>query len=192
MGIVSQVRAGRRPAIMAASLALAAIGLAACGSSSDSAPAAAAEKAPCPAMSVLADAASLTRFADGAARTPDSVLYEIELIDAKALCEPAANGQVVANVGLSIYVRRGPAGRDLTGVTVPFFLALTETNTRVVSRASYETQVPLDKGKNSGGIVEHLTVTVPLDGKSPYAFEMIGGIQISAAELADERKRRGK
>lgn len=191
MGIVSQVRAARRPAVMAAVLALGATGLAACGSSSDSA-SAAADAVPCPTMSVLADAAGLTRFADGAARTPDNVLYEVEVIDAKALCQPAAGDKVNADVGLSIYVRRGPAGRDLTGVTVPFFLTLTETNTRVISRASYETQIALGKGRNSGGIVEHLMVSLPLEGKSPYAFEMIGGIQLSAAELADERKRRGK
>ncbi|MCW0182785.1 MAG: hypothetical protein OJI70_13500 [Zavarzinia sp.] len=191
MGIVSQVRAARRPAVTSAVLALGAIGLAACGSSSESA-SAAADAVPCPAMSVLADAASLTRFAPGAARTPDNVLYEIEVIDAKALCQPAAGGQVTADVGLSIYVRRGPAGRDLKGVSEPFFLTLTETNTRVISRASYQTVIPFDNGKNSGGVVEHLSVTVPLEGKSPYAFEMIGGIQLSADELADERKRRGK
>jgi len=172
-------------------LGLALAGLSACGSTPDEAEAGGPAN-PCPAVSVLADAASLVRFKDGTARTPDDILYEVEVIDAKGRCEPAANGQVTAEIGMSIFVRRGPAGKELTSVSVPFFVALTETNTRVLNRASYATEIPLAAGKNSGGVIEHLSVTVPLDGKSPYAYEIIGGIQLSAAELADERRRRGK
>lgn len=191
MGIVTQLRWRQSPTAAAAVLSVAAFVLGACGSSSDSAPAVA-EKPACPAMSVLSDAAGLTRFAEGKPHTPDNITYEVEVIDAKALCQPASGDQVTADVGLSIYVRRGPAGKDLTGVTIPYFVALTETNTRVISRATYETQVPLDWTKGSGGVIEHLTVSVPLGGKSPYAFEIIGGIQLTGAELAEERKRRGK
>jgi len=178
--------------LASAATALVVLGLAACGSSSSSSETAEAPAVPCPAVSVLSDAASLTRFRDGGGQTPDDVVYTVEVLDAKGICQPAANGQVSVDVGLSIVVRRGPAGKDVTGVTVPYFLALTETNTRVISRASYETQVAVPKGKPGGGILEHLTVSVPLDGKSPYAFELIGGLQISAAELDEGRRRRGR
>ncbi|PWR23572.1 hypothetical protein [Zavarzinia compransoris] len=191
MAIVSQGgKAPRRQAALAAAV-LVALGLAGCGSSSSSG-ATETPAVPCPAVSVLSDGASLTRFRDGGGQTPDDVVYTVEVLDAKGICQPAANGQVTVDVGLSIVARRGPAGKDVTGITVPYFLALTETNTRVISRASYETQIPLDRGKPGGGILEHLTVTVPLDGKSPYAFELIGGLQISAAELDEGRRRRGR
>ncbi|MCF4164711.1 hypothetical protein L2U69_03540 [Zavarzinia compransoris] len=170
---------------------LLAAGLSACGGGE--APTAAADPAnPCPTVSVLSDATTLTRFAEGAGRTPDDVTFEVEMIDAKGVCEATGPDQVTATVAMSLFLRRGPAGGELRSVDVPFFVALTETNTRVVSRASYVTSIPIASNRITGGVVEHVTITVPLQGKSPFAYEIIGGMQLTAAELAEERRRRGR
>ncbi|MFA5123768.1 hypothetical protein [Zavarzinia sp.] len=179
-------------ALCAGVIGLVLLGLSGCGSSSDSKPAATAGKEACATMSVLTDAAELQRFRDGSVQGPDDLVYRVEVVDAKILCDKAVDGQVAAEAGISLYVRRGPAGKALTEVTIPYFVALTETNTQVISRAVYTTTVALPKDKNSGGVVEHLSLTIPLNGKSPYSFEVVTGIQLSAAELAAERKRLGR
>ncbi|RJF88092.1 hypothetical protein D3874_14575 [Oleomonas cavernae] len=183
MGIVPQ-----RFSQAAAVALLATVLLAGCSSSKEAETA----KAECPAMSVLSDAASLQQFRDGPGRTPDDVVYDVEVLDAKLLCDGPQGGQVTAQVGLSIYVRKGPAGKGLTEVTVPYFVTVTETNTRVLSRATYNSQVEFGNGKSSGGVIENVTVTVPLEGKSPYAFEVLTGIQLTPAQFAESRKRRGR
>lgn len=169
-----------------------ATGLSACGGSDTPSAAAVDPAKPCPTVSVLSDATTLTRFAEGAGRTPDDVSFEVEVIDAKGVCEATGADQVTATVALSLFLRRGPAGQDLEAADVPFFIALTEANTRVINRASYVTRIPIASNKMTGGVIETLTITVPLQGKSPFAYEIIGGMQLSAAELAEERRRRGR
>lgn len=183
MGIALQ---GYRRAV-AASLLAAAV-LAGCSSTPENA----GPNPDCPVMSVLSDAASVRYFRDGPGRTPDDVTYDVEVLDAKLDCDGVSGGQVTAEVGLSIYVRKGLAGKDLTEVSIPYFVTITETNTRVISRAVYTTQVAFGKGENANGIIEHLTITVPLEGKSPTAFEVIGGIQLTEAQFIEERRRRAQ
>jgi hypothetical protein len=130
----------------------------------------------CPKLSLLADAADLTRFGGppGAPRDAGTLALAAHITAVPAKCEPGGANKVRARLQVAADVRRGPAARGDTA-QVPFFVALTEQgrilnekddvltarfrpNVDQVRVTSNELILDLPVSKNKGAAAYHLYV----------------------------------
>lgn len=177
----------RAPAFLAA-LALA--GLAGCGSTDSKNPLANAT-APCPAISLLGDAADLTRYR-GPGRDIPSMVLDARLTGYQAKCDyaPGHKGlDVTLRLGLA--AERGPAATARTA-SLPYFVAVTTAGEgRILAKANYSAEVEFPANVNrlqtSG---EQISIRIPAATPGEAAQrQVVLGFQLSPEELALNRQR---
>ncbi len=174
-----------RRAAMAALLPL----LAACGGGGEEAKFAPA----CPQLSLLRDAADITRFAGapGAPHDASTLMLAARITAVPATCGSGGPGQVRARLQLDALLRRGPATHGDT-VAVPYFVAVTE-NGNVLSEedhlltATFRSNV--DEIRAHAAPVELLLPVTKT--KSAAAYHLYVGFRLTPDELAYNRRTAG-
>ena len=164
---------------------LAAAALSACSDTSEQFP------PPCPATSILGDAADLTRYRGTGQDLTDMVLSG-RITGLSGSCKRVASGDVVlttVNVGLDL--ARGPAARGRL-VETAYFVALTRGDA-ILAKQVYPLrgQFPpnTDRIRLTGDQIE---VRVPNDGKEgAAAYRVLVGFELTPEELASNRARSG-
>lgn len=148
---------------------------------------------PCPHVGLLAAAADLVVYGEGALAGPESVAYSLELVDTEAACAAAEGDKVTAEVAVSVYVRRGPAGRDLSVIEVPLIVALVRRSDQtLIERVPVTAAVKLGTDQD-GGEVAYASLSVPLAGAAPADYQLVVALQLTPAELATAlRHRQGR
>ena len=175
-----------RSAAMAALLPL----LAACGGGGGDE----AQFAPaCPQLSLLRDAADLTRFA-GPPGTPQdarTLMLAAQITAVPATCGPGGKGEVRARLQLQALLRRGPAAQGDT-VAVPYFVAVTEQG-NVLSELDHTLTAKfrpnVDEIRANANRVELLLPITTT--KSAAAYHLYVGFRLTPAELAYNRQTAG-
>lgn len=174
------------PALLLAAVA----SLAGCGSTDSKNPLANAT-APCPAVSLLGDAADLTRFS-GPGRDIPSMVLDARLTGYQAKCDyaPGHKGlDVTLRLGLS--AERGPAATTRTAA-LPYFVAVTTADeSRILAKANYTASVEFPANVNrvqtSG---EEISIRIPAATPGEAAQrQVVLGFQLSPEELALNRQR---
>lgn len=147
---------------------------------------------PCPHVGLLAPAADRIVYAEGSSSGRENIAYSLELVDADVACAAAAeDGKVDAEVAVSLFVRRGAAGRELAAVDVPLVVALVRRTDQVVVQRQTVTQtVKLGGRDKDGGDVAYASLSVPLAGAAPSDYQLVVGLQLTGAELAEAIRRR--
>lgn len=139
----------------------------------------------CPAVAVVGDMNTLTRF-KGEGRSTEDVMYTASIMDVTSSCteEEAVDSRVNFYVGATA----GPAfsGRD---VTLQYFVAILKDNSQIVSKEIFEVTLSFDsKGfARSKEVVEQHIPTI--EQARRYNYEVLLGFQMDAQDVVFNMER---
>lgn len=183
-----------RQAFAVLAVLTAALALAGCGSWADitGAP----PPPPCPPVSVLKDAATVTRFVGGGQDIVD-VVNEGEITGYDLTCEYDVDkktkaGEVAVTLGVHVTATRGPADRQRQA-TYRYFIAITDPDRNVLDKRVFEIVVPFPGNATALPVRDDpVPMTIPLPaGKTGQDFEIFTGFQLTPEEVAYNRRRPG-
>ena len=146
---------------------------------------------PCPRASLVRDLADITRFRTEASRDLTEMVVQGRVLAIGGDCRltEKRGTTVETTVTVSAEFTRGPAMRGRTA-TVPMFIALTEGDTvldKQVIEFPVEFPANVDRAALQSQPVRLLLPTTRT--KSPAAFNIIAGFQLTPAELATNKQR---
>ena len=161
-------------------LALTGLGLAGCNTGDKFAPA-------CPALSLLGDAADLTRYA-GAGRDVTDMTLNARITAVPASCKLDGGSSVRTTLAVLADVTRGPAlqGRK---VDVPYFIAITE-NGKILDKMEFVAKVEFPSNVTRVPVTgQEISFTVAVTPeKSAAAYKIYVGFSLTPEEVATNRK----
>jgi hypothetical protein len=173
--------------------ALAATGLlvvAGCGSTADNK-----RPLPCPRVSVLGDAAALTRFAAGAGQDLVDVDYQVEVSDILAGCkyEQSESDKQVIVVALApvMVAIRGPANHDREA-RFDYFVSVVDSERDVLNKKIFGVTVKFPGNLTRVSLRDNdppVTVDIPLaEGRAATNYQILVGLQLTPDELEYNRR----
>ncbi|MCJ9427624.1 hypothetical protein [Kordiimonas marina] len=132
----------------------------------------------CPAVAVVGDVGTLTRF-KGEGRTTNDVEFTASITNVKPDCKQADS--VTSHVTFDITAEAGKALTSRT-VTLPYFVAVLKDNSQIVSKKRYD--VTLTFGRDG---IAHATQTVEqfiptMAQAKRYNYEVLLGFQLTPEE----------
>lgn len=164
-------------------LALTGLGLAGCNTGENFPP-------PCPALSLLGDAADLTRY-NGAGRDVTDTVLSARITAVPAMCKRDGAGRVRTTLNVMADVVRGPAMQG-KAVDVPYFIAITE-NGKILDKMEFVAKVEFPSNVTRVPVVGQeigFSVAVTPE-KSAAAYKIYVGFSLTPDEVATNRKTGG-
>jgi len=167
-------------------VALAVLALAGCGGTAQTEARAASA---CPQVTILSDAAELTRFRAGGGRNPTDIELTASLTEVQSRCDPAPGG-----AGLDIILapaftaERGPAARGPTA-EIPYMVAVVdEGEGQILSRAAYTLAVQFpSRASRSRSEGEELAIRIPGDLQAAAGKSILLGFVLTPEQLSRNR-----
>ncbi len=166
-----------------------ALALAGCGSTP--------EPAECPPVSVLSEAASLTRFAPGPGRDLVDVDFRAELTDLRSGCIYAKEGggasKLVVAVGPAIAATRGPANEDRKA-DFQYFVSVVAADADILNKQLFPVSVTFPGNSTRVDIVQDdppVSIDLPIPTEGEGYYEILLGLQLSEDELQYNRRMTG-
>lgn len=150
------------------------------------------EKPPCPRISVLAEAATLTKFRPGPGRDITDIEMTAELRSYRGFCAYDSKKKemtVVLQVGVN--AQRGPAATTRT-VVIPYFVAIPQFYPKPEAKQTIDMKVTFPDGVNGVRAVDgELTIAFPFSNfKELDAYEIFVGLQLTEDQLDYNRESR--
>ncbi|NVJ96762.1 MAG: hypothetical protein HWE25_01345 [Alphaproteobacteria bacterium] len=139
----------------------------------------------CPAVAVVGDAGTLTRFR-GEDRNVENVAFTASILNVKLDCVEGddVRSQVSFEVGAQ-------AGEAFSGgsVTLPYFVAVMKDNNQIVSKKIYD--VTLNFGSDGHAVASQIVAQhIPtIDQARRYNYEVLLGFQLSVNEAVFNMER---
>lgn len=175
-------RALRSPVLFAA-FGLAALALAACGTS---APQSSVLPA-CPPALFLQGAEHTASYRPGAARQPDALRHLAVMTNLASGCRYVAEG-VDVDLAFDLIAERGPAFAG-EPADLDFFVATIAPDGQILSKQVLSSAIPFGADENAAGVSEQLTVRVPaVTAEQGGAYRLYLGFQLDEAELESRRE----
>lgn len=176
----------RRAAAAGAVLALAVAG---CGSTP--------EPAECPPVSVLSEAASLTRFAPGPGRDLVDVDFRAELTDLRSGCvyarEEGGASKLVVAVGPAVAATRGPANENRKA-DFQYFVSVVGADADILNKQLFAVSVTFPGNSTRVDVVQDdppVSIDLPIAAEGEGYYEILLGLQLSEDELLYNRRTAG-
>lgn len=136
----------------------------------------------CPPVGIIARTGSLTRFATPDNRDIDNVTLRGAIGGLKITCKDVS-GAVRASIGFDVVAQKGPASRG-GDVELTYFVAITQSSDRVLSKRLHVTSHSFSRGRNSSAVRENFIADVPVDDEgSTGEVEILIGFQLDRDEL---------
>ncbi len=177
-----------RSAAAAAGLSVA-LAVSGCGSSP--------EPPECPPVSVLGEAASLTRFAQGRGRDLVDVDFRAELTDLRSGCiyakEEGGASKLVVAVAPSIAAARGPANEDRKA-DFQYFVSVVGGDADILNKQLFPVSVAFPGNSTRVDIVQDdppVSIDLPIAAAGEEYYEILLGLQLSEDELQYNRRMAG-
>jgi len=136
---------------------------------------------PCPALSVVGDIGTLTRFV-GEGRNTEDVAFTATATNAQINC--TAEGSINSTVTFDIIAEAGPALQN-NNETISYFVAVMRDNHLIVTKKIYD--VNLRFGSNNSRIERSQSIqnVIPSLGQAQhYDYEILIGLQLTPDEAA--------
>lgn len=186
------IAGGRRQSIACAVMVLTGLVGAGCAGDSDD------ETRACPSISILADAAQLSRYADGSRKDILDLNYRVDFADLLAGCkfkkiEGAPN---VIKVGLSpvFVVTLGAANQDRQA-PFNYFVSVVTADRQILTKQIFEMDPQFPPGRArivTGEYDTPIAIDIPLgEGRSARDYAIMVGLQLTEAELLQNREGAG-
>lgn len=177
------VRYSRRIASVTGAALLAALGsgLAACSSGDQFAP-------PCPELSLLRDAADISRFKAGGRDLTDMIM-DARITAVPAVCSRGEKSTTKAQLNVAMRVARGPAARGQT-LEIPYFIAVTRDGD-VLDEQDFRVAAVFPPNTDSVALSgQDVTLNLPVTPQlSAAAYKIYVGFRLTPEELAINRQR---
>jgi predicted small lipoprotein YifL len=139
----------------------------------------------CPAVAVVGDAGTLTRF-EGDSRNVEDVAFTASILDVRMTCEEAED--VRAQVTFDIGAQQGDAFRGRS-VTVPYFVVVLKDNSQIVSKRVFDVTLRFDSNGNASSH-EVVTQHIPtIEQARRYNYEVLLGFQLTAQDAVFNMER---
>ncbi|PLX44667.1 MAG: hypothetical protein C0605_02235 [Hyphomicrobiales bacterium] len=137
----------------------------------------------CPSISILADAATLTRFARPGTTDITDTLYDAQILKVAIKCK-VEGGVVRTEFGVSGSITLGPSGTP--GQTdLPIFAALTLKDQDVLRKITRDSSVTIKAGKRTANfieIVKRFEFRLAA-GKAATDYEILTGFNLTPAQV---------
>ena len=149
---------------------------------------------PCPEISVLRDAASLTQFVEGPGRDLIDVVVESKIVDASGTCvydvdDETGEGNLAVEMVVSIELNRGPANRDREA-DIGYFVAVTDVERNILNKETFKAKVPFSGNRNH--LIwtdEPVYMDIPLKAKQTGRdFRIFIGLEVTRDQLQFNRR----
>lgn len=143
---------------------------------------------PCPAVSILHDAADLNRFNGAGGGLTDSVLSG-RITGLSGTCKRAPHETVLTTVSVALDLARGPAAKGRVAEAA-YFVALTHGQT-ILAKQVLPLHAAFPPNTDHLRLVgDQVEVRVPNTAKTPAsAYQVLVGFELTPAELAVNRAR---
>jgi hypothetical protein len=145
---------------------------------------------PCPRVSILADAAKLTRFKPGASTDAKDVTLVAQLTNFKGSCYyDASKQQMSLNFEVQMSAHRGPA-TTASSAELSYFVAIPTYFPESQAKKIMPVKVDLPEDGSSANLTdESVQISFPLSNVKDLAkYEVFLGWQLDPAELAYNRR----
>lgn len=183
----------RRASLLLAGLAA----LGACGGQGDfvraggrgEAPVRMTQRADCPHVGVLADAADLTRFRPGGGEDLTEMVVDARMRGVAGSCDLARRATTV-ELAISMDATRGPAAQG-RAVDLPYFVAVMDRDGRILDKQVFQARIEFPPNRSSVRLTgEQVRLTLPTpEGVRGRDYAVSVGFQVSESELALNRRR---
>ncbi|ONG56308.1 hypothetical protein BKE38_06200 [Pseudoroseomonas deserti] len=161
--------------------------LAGCGSS-DRGNALLDAKAPCPRISIIADAADLTRFRPGGGRDLTAMELNASVSGFQAKCDYGRNGGLDVTITPSFLVERGPAFRG-NAAQITYMVAIMQDDQPVAPPTTYGLQVEFAPNVSRAQGSDEINIRLPGNAQAAARRQVWLGFVLSQDELALNRAR---
>lgn len=150
-------------------------------------------RAMCPAVNVLANTASLTRFKDAMQGDPSGELFTIRVVSATTSCDVDTDeGTTDSSIEITFRATRAPSG-DAANFTAPYYVASLLDGMTILDKKMLATAFTFAPGQSSVVFTETVPSTVIKfeNGKKPYQYSLLVGLQLTREQL-DYSKSHGR
>jgi hypothetical protein len=145
-------------------------------------------RAPCPRISIIADAADLTRFRSGGGRDLTAMELNASVSGFQAKCDYGRNGGLDVAITPSFLVERGPAFRGNTA-RITYMVAVLQDDQPVAPPATYALQVEFAPNVSRAQGSDEISIRLPGDAAAAARRQVWLGFVLSPEELALNRAR---
>lgn len=144
---------------------------------------------PCPRVSVLPNADSVTIFRDGPGRDLVDVLYEGVIAPVSGECfYEDDDSKLVVELILRIGAIKGPAAISQSQ-NFPFFVAIARNDKRIIAKKVLNSPVEVQEGRRRGAVQEEIVHHIPLpSGLDGRHYTIVLGFQLTKEQLEHNRK----
>ena len=144
---------------------------------------------PCPRVSILRDAAEVTRFREGPGREPGDISLQGRFGELASLCD-VDDGRVVARTSIEMLAERGPAASE-RAQGLAFFVALIDPSERILAKEVFHPRFEFAADRRRSAIVEHIEQRFTLRaGEHMARYTVLVGFQLTREELDHNRRNR--
>lgn len=155
------------------------------------------EPAECPPVSVISEAASLTRFAPGRGRDLVDVDFRAELTDLRSGCiyakEEGGASKLVVAVAPALVTARGPANENRKA-DFQYFVSVVGRDADILNKQLFPVSVAFPGNSTRVDIVQDdppVSVDLPIAAEGEQYYEILLGLQLSEDELRYNRRMAG-
>ncbi len=147
------------------------------------------QRADCPHVGVLADAADLTRFRPGRGEDLTDMVLDARVMGVAGSCD-LARGATNVDVAITIQATRGPAAGTRT-LDVPYFVAVMDREGRILDKQVFQARFEFPPNRSTMRLTgEEVRLVLPTpEGVRGRDFAVSVGLQVNEAELAFNRRR---
>ncbi len=148
--------------------------------------------APCPNAVVLADAARLVVFEEGAEETIENVAWSAEVEDVSLQCRYYSDKPIDASVEIAFAFGRGPKA-DANARPFRYFVAVTRTDREVIAKETFTVDVKFGDRDAVERVEEKIgDIVIPRRGEttSGVNFEIVVGLVMTREQAIFNRTRK--
>lgn len=149
---------------------------------------------PCPRVTVLKNAAQLTKFKEGPGRDLIDVLYEARVSNVLSLCKYDVDydtrvGSILTQVAAVVAAQRGPADKNRYA-DLSYFIAVVDEQKKVLQKQVFPLRLAFPGNLTQNKVRdEPVDLTILTDGKTDGSnYEIYVGFQLSREEIAHNQK----
>ena len=144
---------------------------------------------PCPNVTILPGADTITVFRPGPGRDLVDVTYEGSIEPLKGECVYEDDDSLImVELFLQINAVKGPAANE-NKVNLPFFIAIADRDRKVLSKRVFESPIEIPDGKRRGAVLEEMVQKIPiLSGRDGRDYTIVLGFQLSNEQLQYNRQ----
>jgi hypothetical protein len=145
---------------------------------------------PCPRVLLVPDVGTAVGYREGAGRDITDVRYRATIADAKGDCRYTSDG-LSMDMTVTLYAERGPALGPREPADFEYFVALTDPQRQIVSKAVFKGRVVFPTGQDRVGFPDEITigpVRLPDRNLGPD-YTVLLGFQLTPEQLEENRRR---